>query len=144
MENKKEIQTKQILGFDLFAIAFVFLLPLILIFFSNSKGGTFIGIIFLLFMIYGVVFLYNQLYRKKLIIKNEYLVYENSYYLKSEIQNIDYNDIQKISVEQGLFNKLLNTGKLVVILKDEEEISLINLSNPLKIKETIESHLIKV
>lgn len=141
MEKSEHIETKQVLGFDVFAIAVVFILPMVLIFFSNSIGGTFIGIVFLAFIIYGVVFLYNQLYRKKLLIGKDTLLFENKCYFKTEVQTIKYNQIKNVSVEQGLFNKILNTGKLLIELDEGQTISLINIANPLEIKKIIESNL---
>lgn len=143
MENEKIIiQTKQSLGFDILSILFVLLLPLIMIFFSNSNG-MFVGIIFLIYIVYGIVFLYNKLYRKKLMIKATNISFEDKYYFKKNIQNIDYDEIKEILVEQELFNKLLNLGKLTIVLNDKQEISLKNIENPYSIKDSIENMKLK-
>lgn len=143
MENEKIIiQTKQSLGFDILSILFVLLLPLIMIFFSNSNG-IFVGIIFLIYIVYGIVFLYNKLYRKKLMIKATNISFEDKYYFKKNIQNIDYDEIKEILVEQELFNKLLNLGKLTIVLNDKQEISLKNIENPYSIKDSIENMKLK-
>jgi len=143
LENEKIIiQTKQSLGFDILSILFVLLLPLIMIFFSNSNG-MFVGIIFLIYIVYGIVFLYNKLYRKKLMIKATNISFEDKYYFKKNIQNIDYDEIKEILVEQELFNKLLNLGKLTIVLNDKQEISLKNIENPYSIKDSIENMKLK-
>jgi len=143
LENEKIIiQTKQSLGFDILSILFVLLLPLIMIFFSNNNG-IFVGIIFLIYIVYGIVFLYNKLYRKKLVIKTTNISFEDKYYLKKNIQNIDYDEIKEILVEQELFNKLLNLGKLTIVLNDKQEISLKNIENPYSIKDSIENIKLK-
>jgi len=136
--EQSQIYTKQIIGFDIVAIFIILLLPLVMIFFSHNKFGVFLGILFLAYITYGIVFIYNKLYRKKLIITSKNITYENKIYSKLETKIIEYSQIHSIDIKQTLFNRFINTGALTLTLKNKEEITLINILEPFKIQRAIE------
>lgn len=66
-------------------------------------------------------------------------IFYSSGILNEHFKSINYQYIIKLSLEQKVWDKLLNTGTLIIDISggEGEELKLINISNPLQLKKII-------
>lgn len=102
-------------------VLLVLLLPLSMIVFSNRFLGVVVGIVFLLFILYGIFEIYMKLFNKKIFITNKHIIIqENRYFNASIYLQYALEDIINIDYKQTLMNKFCELGKLTLEIKNDQ------------------------
>lgn len=131
-------RTKQSVANEFPSMAAVLVMPSMLIILSHRKEGIVLGLLFLAFFIYGMVLIYNKLYRKTLTFTEKNIIFKNKEFSKIETKVIEYKELKIFQIKRNLLNNLTDTGK-IILKTDDYELDMVNVIKPQELKTIIET-----